>query len=103
VGEVRVRRNIRLAPKVGDPLEHDQRVVRTAAQRLRPGEQEHQILIVAAAFLDRPPGQIVKRLVITSSSGRLGLDTAVGRVRAGRDGSGLEQENESEKERHWEL
>ena len=50
----------------GETLEHDQRVVRAAAQRLSASEQIHQRRIVAWTRLHGPPRQVVKGFVFAA-------------------------------------
>ena len=51
---------------LGEPLEHDQGVMRAAAQSLRAGEQVHQRWILGRTGLYRPPCQIVKGFVVAA-------------------------------------
>ena len=51
---------------LGETLEHDQRVVRAAAQRLSASEQIHQRRIVAWTSLHGAPRQVVKGFVFAA-------------------------------------
>jgi hypothetical protein len=50
----------------GEALEHDERVVRPAAQRLRACEHRHERRVVPRSELNRAPGEIVKGLVLAA-------------------------------------
>ena len=82
-----------------DPAEHDERIPRAPAQRLRAREQEHQIGVVWLPLLHGAPRQIVEGLEFAARGGRLGIRPAAGRVGAG-GGGGLEQEQKDE-EHGW--
>jgi hypothetical protein len=99
-GEIRVRGGVGLDAQVSEPLEHHQRVVGAAAERLGAGQQIHQVRIVAGSLLNGPPGEVVEGLEIAACGRRLRLRAAVSDVSAGRTGSGLEQEKKGEKKRH---
>ena len=88
--EVVVGCNIRRHAHVGEALEHDQRVVRTAAQRLSACEQKHQRRIVRRAGLDRSPRQIVKRFIVAAGGRRERQQAAVMPLRAAEVASRLE-------------
>ena len=62
--EVVVRLRVRRNSHVREPLEHDERVVRAAAQRLRAREQIHQRGIVRRPDLHRSPREVVKSFVL---------------------------------------
>ena len=73
------------------PLEHDQRVVRAAAQRLRASEQKHQCRIFRRTGLYRSPRQVVKRFVVAAiCRGECQL-AAVAPLRAPEVASGLDR------------
>ena len=58
--------DIRRHSHLGEALEHDQRVVRAAAQRLSASEQKHQRRILRRTGLYRPPRQVVKGFVVAA-------------------------------------
>jgi hypothetical protein len=64
--EFLVVRHIGRHSHLGEALEHDQRVVRTAAQRLRTSEQEHERRILWRSGLHRPPREVVKSFVVAA-------------------------------------
>ena len=80
--EVVVGVRIRRDPQIRKALEHDQRVVRPAAQRLRAREQKHQRQIVRRTDLNRSPRQVVKGFVLAAIRCREGQLTAVAPLRA---------------------
>jgi hypothetical protein len=51
---------------LGQTLEHYQRVVGPAAERLSPRQQKHQRRILGRTRLHRPPRQIVKGFVVAA-------------------------------------
>ena len=51
---------------LGEALQHDQRVVRAAAQRLSASEQKHQRRILWWTGLHGPPRQVVKGFVVAA-------------------------------------
>ena len=67
---------------VGEALEHDQRVVRPSAQRLRASEQKHQGRILRRTGLYRPPRQVVERFVVAAIGCRERQPAAVVPLRA---------------------
>jgi hypothetical protein len=73
-----------------------------AAEGLCARQQIHQVSVVLAALLYRPPRQIVERLEVTPGFGGFRLRATVGGVRAGWSRRGLEEKNESEKKCHRE-
>ena len=79
--EVVVRVRIPRDPQIRKALEHDQRVVRAAAQRLRASEQIHQRRIVRRTDLDRSPREVVKGFVLAAIRCREGQLTAVAPLR----------------------
>ena len=100
--EIRIVGDVRLPPEAHNPLQHHERVVRAAAERLGTRQEEHQVRVVPTPLLDGPPGQIVKGLVVAASSSSFSLGAAVRCIGAGRPGRGLEQKNEGKKKRHLE-
>lgn len=91
---------IGLAAQIHDSLEHHERVVQAATERLRAGEQEHQGGVVFLPFLNGPPGQVMKGLEITPGRRRLGLRPAVGRVGAWGGRGRLQKQDEREQQGH---
>ena len=61
----------------GQPAQHHQRIVGTAAQRLRPCQQVHERGVVARPLLDGPPREIMRALVVALCDGRLDLGAAL--------------------------
>jgi hypothetical protein len=55
---------------LGEALEHDQRVMRAAAQRLSASEQKHQGRILRWAGLYRSPRQVVERFIVAAGGRR---------------------------------
>ena len=80
--EVVVGRRIRRDSHFRQALEHDQRVVRAAAQGLGAREQIHQRGIVRWPDLDRSPREVVKGFVLATIRCREGQLTAVAPLRA---------------------
>jgi hypothetical protein len=52
------------------PIEHHEGVVRPPAERLRAREDDHQRRILGWTGLQRAPGEIVKRFVLSPVGGR---------------------------------
>ena len=73
---------IRRHSHLGEPLEHDQRVMRAAAQSLSASEQIHQRRILRRTGLDRSPRQVVKNLVLATIRCGKGQLAAVAPLRA---------------------
>lgn len=88
-----MRRGVCRDAQVRDAAEHHERVAGTAAQRLRPREELHQIRIVPLALLDGAPGQVVEGFEVPPRRRRLGLSAALGDVPA-RGGGGLKEKME---------
>ena len=57
---------IRRHSHLGEPLEHDQRVMRAAAQSLSASEQIHQRRVLGWTGLYGPPRQVVKGFVVAA-------------------------------------
>ena len=68
--EVVVVGDIRGHAHLGQALEHDQRVVGAAAQRLSPSEEKHQGRILRRTGLYGSPCQIMECFVIAASGRR---------------------------------
>ena len=66
----------------GEALQHDQRVMRAAAQCLSASEQEHQGRILRRAGLDRSPRQVVEPFIVAPVGGRERQLTTVVPLRA---------------------
>ena len=75
---------------LGEPLEHDQRVVRAAAQRLSASEQKHQGRILRRTRLYRSPGQVVKSFIVAAGGRRERHQAALVPLRAAEVSSRLE-------------
>jgi hypothetical protein len=54
---------------IREPPQHDQRVVRAAAERLRARQHEHEIGIVRRAGLNGSPGEGMKGLEVFAPGG----------------------------------
>jgi len=67
---------------LGEALEHDQRVVRAAAQRLSASEEKHQGRIFRWTGLHGSPCQVMKRFIIAASGRRERQQAAVMPLRA---------------------
>jgi hypothetical protein len=68
--EVVVGGDIRGHAHLGKALEHDQCVVRAAAQRLSASEEKHQGRILRRTGLHGSPCQIMERFVVAASGRR---------------------------------
>ena len=67
--EVRACRGGGHEPGGGQPVEHDERVVRASAQALGTSKEEHQLGTARRAFLHGAPRQVVKALVFVTRRG----------------------------------
>ena len=100
--EVFIARRVRRDAHLRQAIEHDQRVVRAAAEGLRSGEQIHQGRISRRTGLDRPPGEVVKRFVLAAVRCGEGLLAAVVPFHAAGASRGLDRgrrQREREKDR----
>ena len=64
--EIVVGQRVRRDAHPGEAIEHDQRVVRPSAERLRARQQGHERGIARRACLHRTPREIVERWVVTA-------------------------------------
>ena len=68
--------------QIRQPVQHDERVVRPAAQALRARHERHELRIALPALLQRAPGEIVKELELVAGPGIQCLLPAFARITA---------------------